>query len=220
MKTHYAYKYPTCFEFVWNFTKIGKKFEPRKRELHARKKSWWWQAWLACVDTLRVWVIQLIDQLISSLTGGRTIDRSVTSYGLSIFSTTWKMSATILIQVEQWRVKIQAKRLYLLYRYICLLNTYVYIVCVYIFLAFESADPKYYNYCKQSSLSYRNALVSCNNLSGICGKWTAVGHCATWPVSACPARGPLDALSSIEWVSTAGMPHSEKKRKNTGTVRK
>lgn len=39
MKTHFAYKYPTCFEFVWNFTKIGKKFEPTKKEnyMHGKK---------------------------------------------------------------------------------------------------------------------------------------------------------------------------------------
>lgn len=39
MKTHYAYKYPTCFEFVWNFTKIGKKFEPRKERTTCSEKK-------------------------------------------------------------------------------------------------------------------------------------------------------------------------------------
>lgn len=39
MKTHYAYKYPTCFEFVWNFTKIGKKFEPQKERTTCSEKK-------------------------------------------------------------------------------------------------------------------------------------------------------------------------------------
>lgn len=124
----------------------------------------------------------------------------------------------------QQQFELQTKRLYLaihihvhlLYIYINVyMYVYVYIVCLYVLLAFESADPKCFYYCQQSSLSYRNAFewvaticqasVVSELLWGTVQPLTGLTDCQL-----VQRVDHLTALSSVEWVSSAGMPHSKK----------